>query len=288
LEAFRRGDHEQAIISFDAALKADPNLADVYFARGRAYQKWGLKDKTKLSLAITDYGQAEKLAPHGRNLAAIAFCHTCLAHDGAALEMYRSAVKAGFENAELYNNMGFCYNRTPPTNPAEARKCFDKAIELNPTLQAPYYNRALMCLLSAKNPMDELETIRRNPQAATVRTPEEMEKMRTDIAAALTTCVADFQKALDLGPPSGELSYQVANAYATAFVGGNDWKEHALRHLARAVKEQNLDPKILAIEPLLRDLQQDPRFQALANQPPPPQPMVRAVRFVDPVQDPAR
>lgn len=278
--AFQKGNHEEAINRFDAAIDADPESATAaaaYFARGRVYQQWGRIDATKYYLAARDFDRAEKLAPDGRNLAAIGYCETCIpGGSGAAIEHYKRAQKVGFANAELYNNLGFCYMNTG--KPKEARKCLDQAIELKPGLQAAYYNRALIQMMDAKNQ----SALLKHPTASAAFSPDEQKKMADDLAAALRLGLADFQKAVELGPQSGELSFDAACFYATASVGDSGWKEHALQLLTKAVKEQQFNPKRLATEPLLEDLRTEKRFQVLTTHPAPNQPMQRAIRVVDP------
>jgi tetratricopeptide (TPR) repeat protein len=138
------------------------------FARGRAYQQLG-----EWRLALIDYQAADELQADGPTRACAGYC---LARQGftaeATLYLVR-AMEAGYSSPEVFNDLGYCYHQRGKLK--EAREALDRAIQLAPALQAPFYNRSLVRLqefwLQPKtDPREGLADIRRaleiGPQAA--------------------------------------------------------------------------------------------------------------------------
>lgn len=268
---------EEALDRLDRAVHADPNFAPAYFARGRIYQKMAALDDTKHAAAIRDFERAHRLAPSGRNLAAIGFSESKQGAWGAALKMYQLAEDAGFTTAELFNNMGVCHHKLG--NREAARASFNRAIDISPNLAAARYNRALAISDRAWNALEILN----HAEAQASFTEREIREKRELLRVAITRGAEDFEAALALVPPCGELSFNAGCFYTAAAMVNPEWKDLPLKHFSRAVREQNLNPKILASDARLRRLRSEKAFQALLAMPAPSAPVERVARLADPI-----
>jgi tetratricopeptide (TPR) repeat protein len=130
------GKYDDAVRLFTATLAADPNQADVYFRRGRAYQLQGMLDP-----AIQDYLRAEP-ATNGKVAACLGYCLSHQDFHPEAIQCYEKALRAGFVNAAVHNNLAFSHLRHGPKS-AEALKAASDALVLEPGMRAASYNRAL-------------------------------------------------------------------------------------------------------------------------------------------------
>ena len=287
LDHLHNGQYAKAIMRFNSAVEADPEMSDAYFARGRTYQKLGINDPTKHSLAITDFDIAEKLTPTGRNQAAMGYSLQGMGQDGAALLLYQQAESAGFTSAGLYNNLGYCLYRTSPSKKEDIRKYLDEAIKRDPTLQAAFHNRAMLQADIASKPLSTLKWIKKVPDARNRFTDQEMKQIHDDLGDAMRTGEADFMTALKIGPRNSELLYNAAAFYARASEFGPHWTAPALEHLTDAVKNHGFDQKRLLVDEVLGVLPRE-SLEKLAKTPVVPVPLERSIRFVDPIQDAAR
>jgi tetratricopeptide (TPR) repeat protein len=279
-ECYRRGEFATAKEHFIQATLADESAAKAFFALGRAYQNLGPTNQPSYSLAIEQYEHAQKLAPDGKNLAAIGYCFHLAGRKHAALAAYREAEEAGFVNAELLNNMGVCVIDTTD-NRAAARQFFDRAIATDRNLAAAYHNRAILLTDAAKNDIAMLVFRAQDPKWMA---SDEQKKMQDDLAAALRLGQTDVEKMLELGPPNGELSFHAACFFAVASHVEPSWKKDALHHLANAVQRQGFNASRLKTNALLAPLRGEPQFQTLSAFPAPGV-MPRPPRFVDPIKD---
>lgn|GEM_PF-5504456 len=179
--AYQSGQHAQAVCYLDRALEADPDLAEALYMRGRAHQKAG-----EFGLAIADYAEVRKLGSDGRAMACFAYCASQLRDHERAVDAGNVAVESGLATAEVYNNLGYSYLQWRRVR--EARECFDKALELKPTLQAARFNRAMLGLERSGQEWSE------GPESA----------------------IADIEQAIVNGPATSDLYWLAATLYATA------------------------------------------------------------------------
>ena len=146
-----------------------------------------------------------------------------------ALLFNQAALDAGFETAALHNNVAYCAMRRNEL--ALAEKSLDRAVQLDPSLQAAWLNRVFL----------EMMHTRRCPDYLPLRG------------------IADFERALTLGPVSGE--YYAHAAYLCAAVAGRtvswstsgSWvlvaahlaaqEKHRLRDRGRPTEWGGLDPR---------------------------------------------
>ncbi len=278
---YKEGRFAQAVQHYDAAVKADPNFAQAYFDRGRAYQHMGPNDPKNYELAIDDYKQAGELDHPGRTKACIGYCHSCRGDSQTATPFYEDAINSGFATSEVYNNLGFSLLQF--SEALESKAMFDKAILLNAKSQAAYHNRAVANLQIALAEIRNLNTWLKSmgPVAA-----QRQKDLQQEIKRLVAAGVGDVQKALDLGPRSAELEYDAACLFGLAarFDPNPKWIDAALDHLVAASEEYTPNRLPTDDDVFFVTLQTHPRFKALVVKPArnPPAP---TQRLVDPVQD---
>ncbi|TMQ34585.1 MAG: tetratricopeptide repeat protein, partial [Planctomycetota bacterium] len=237
LEAYQRKEYEKAIECFSQSLKAgtaQQTPETLYFARGRAYQQLGeqLQDAAlacrngneqvvlnsegarQFSSAWNDYDQilrtvSQFKAEHltGKVYACLGYCYQQRNLDNEGGWAYRQALEAGFQSAELYNNLGCLHVAQGKREQAQA--CFRQAIELNPSLQAAYHNRAMLSL--------QIELARRNEAAPLQRlTAADVVRVFLQPAQPSDGLTVDIEKAISVGPVSADLYYNAAHLYVLA------------------------------------------------------------------------
>jgi tetratricopeptide (TPR) repeat protein len=244
LAHYGQGEYDKAVAHFNQALESDPSLGQVRFQRGRAFQH--LDD---LTLALTDYHSASEKMRDGRIPACVGYCLSRQKQHEPAVGQFRRAIAEGYAPGEVYNDLGYCYLSTGEY--AQARDALDRAVELEPGLQAAFHNRALVQFQAALS-----------GQSGIARSG-----------------LADVQRAIALGPGTADL-YRTSASLA-ALTGAT---EDALRYLQQAV-ELGQDPRFLRSNPTFALLRNHPQFQALLGKPSPTTPPRQAVRLVDPVRD---
>jgi tetratricopeptide (TPR) repeat protein len=113
------------------------------YARGRVRLAAG-----KLDAALDDFRAASAVASDGRITASLAHCICLLHHDyREALATYQLAEQEGFHSAAMFNNMSYCCIETSQIS--QARDYAERAIQLDPNLQAACFNRAAIEFRSA-------------------------------------------------------------------------------------------------------------------------------------------
>jgi tetratricopeptide (TPR) repeat protein len=244
---YRQDNFREAIKCLSRAVDADANLAPALFMRGRAHQQLGA-----LNLALADYVAADGLVRDGPTLACIGYCSTLLTLHDSAIWNFKKAIEAGFDRAEVYNDLGYIYARMDKYE--DARRCFDQAVARGPKLQTAYYNRAMFefqWALEESNPIPE-------------------------------TVIPDIQTAISLGPVTAQLLCDAARIYAVAARSDRDWIEPALRYLERSI-ELGQDPRPLVEDRSFFALRELPEFIACLEHPAVPSSAPRPVRVLDPV-----
>ncbi len=181
VSSFHSHHFDDAILHFDNALAVNSTDAKLLFARGQARQQRG-----DFLLATKDYDAAAGLSSAGIIQACDAYCLAeQRAHEEAVLRN-REAIAAGCGPVEVYNNLGTSLLQLG--HEADASRNLDKAILLNESLQAPHYNRGRA----------ELQQVLNHPGSVVKRG------------------IAEFQRALEIGPPSAELYFNLAQIHAAA------------------------------------------------------------------------
>jgi serine/threonine protein kinase len=248
LEAYRQGQYEQAILSLDRALASDPHNVLALYTRGRAYLRL-----RQFGRAFTDFMTANQFTTDGRIKACIGYCLSRKAEHAEAISYYEQAIRTGFAAPEVLNDLGF--SQVQSNRLLEAKDTLDRAIELDPSSQAAFHNRALVDLKTDRKPGFVPEQGR-----------------------------VDIETALRLGPPTAELFYHAACLYAVAAEHDRNLIDLALNHLRNAL-DQGYYPRLLKGDSSLLILRSDPRFQELTKRVAVPGSPERLSRLVDPIKD---
>jgi tetratricopeptide (TPR) repeat protein len=131
---------QQAIASFNNAIKLNPQYATAYFNRAYTYEQLG-----EFDLAVKDYTQAIALDPkfpeaytnRGR-IKVVEFKDA-----PGALADYNQSIAIDPQYSDTYNNRGLLqadnFNK-----PQAALADYNQAIKLNPRASVTYYNRAIL------------------------------------------------------------------------------------------------------------------------------------------------
>ena len=210
-QQFAAGDDRAALPHLDHALQAEPDNADFLFLRGQARQHLGDFDG-----AAADYNSSAAKTPRGIILASLAYCRAQSHFYKDAAHWGQRAIDAGFNTAEVHNNLGFSLMQLGSLD--AARHHLDAAIVLNPSLQAVYFSRAKLGLREALK------------------------------GASAAVAVADAEAAVRLGPISAELCLDAARLHALE--PENPHRDDAVvGYLAQALRLGS-SPRDIRAEPL--------------------------------------
>lgn len=225
--AFERGQYEQALKHYERAVEADDEDADACRARGLTHLKLARRDQSHFGEAAADLTHADilrsKAQPEAdlstderrelaRDKARIGYARQGQGEPVSAEFYYNEARRLGLKSAALCNNLGLLlrHNRL---RQGEAEHYLDEALKLDPNLGTAYHNRALLRLNQA--------------QAAS--------KSETRLTHLLAG-IEDAQRALKVGPVTGELHRDAARLYAVAARHDPKHIPMALRHLKLAAQ----------------------------------------------------
>ncbi len=217
-EYLEQGDHQLAIEHLTESINANPLSAEAFLARGRSYL---LLEQHRQ--ASEDFASALRMEPTGEAFAGHAFALTKLKYYREAIELFHSAIAAGFETAEVHNDLGYAY--LSQANFEAALRELDVAINISSRLQAAYHNRATVHL--------KLATIKQDDSAI--------------------RGIRDIEKAITLGPATGDLYFHGASLCALASDRDPSWRELARQYLALALAN-GLDVNVARSDPLLGEL----------------------------------
>jgi serine/threonine protein kinase/Flp pilus assembly protein TadD len=245
LEAYRAGAYGQAVEQFTQARVSGHDAGQALFARGRAHQQLG-----EFAEALEDYKQAA-LHKGGdvRIVACRAYCLNRLKHHAMAAQHYQEVTGGGYTTAAILNNLAYSCLQQSNLDWELAKRSLDRAIHLEPRLQAAYYNRALW----------HYQTV--------------LAQRGGDVRPAC----ADMHKALALGPPSAELCFDAAHCFAL-----ERRDDDALDCLRQAL-ELGQDPQAIGKDKSFAPLHGDPRFGALVKRPRAAPAPTRTLRVLDPL-----
>jgi tetratricopeptide (TPR) repeat protein len=239
LSHLKNGRHEEAIESFSHSLEVEEKFAPALIARARTKEARGHEDKRDFTSALDDYQIAYQLTQEPALKAEMAYCLGKLNSYLEAIELLNEAIEGGFETAEVFNNLGYCQMKT--TYYDDAEKNLTKALELNPTLQAPWYNRALNGL--------------NRSEACHVPIPQ--------------TAVNNIQKARETGKDGPMLLYYAA-AIWDRLPSKSPHRHATILELLEKSLEMGLDSNVLIGQsPRFQELRNTPEFNALVGQPRP-------------------
>ncbi len=243
---YKDGQFDQAIEHLNRALDADSSLAEALILRGQSHQALG-----RYSAASTDYTAARKLTHEPRLQAASGFCLAMQNSHRAAIRSFELAIAAGYQSAEVYDDLGYSLAQVGQAD--DALDNLTRAIALDPKLQAAYANRATV----------------------------ELNFAFANNSTTAGNALHDITRAIDLGPPSGDLFLQAAVTCALESRTDPQHTANVLEFLRQAVLN-NCDKKQIDENPLLANFRKDAAYQALASLQPLPNAKRQANRLVSP------
>lgn len=220
VEAYGRRQYGPAAEHLSRAVAAVPENPWVWFARGRAYYQQAVRDGASqeefaklLPKAMANFEQADRLTADGRIMFCLGLCRNHLPNHPQAIDEYDRALVAGYHEAELFNNLGYCYSHLgKPEYLRQARRFLNEAVALRPNMNAAYHNRAWLPLRQLPGPKG--------------LDPE-----------AISLAVEDIRKALELGPVTGELLLDAGRILARATREDESFAAEALRFGRLAVQD---------------------------------------------------
>ncbi len=269
VQAYYLGDLEKAVECFTQALKAKVEPTRALFARARAYQKLAESQKQwdKWLDAMKDY---EALAQQdkgqlGRTAACLGYCYhqkDSIDYEKATIN-YLIALKSGYANAAVYNNLGYCcLNRS--TKFSSAENYLRMAMQFDPGQQAPHYNFAVFDLRKSAKELRHVpeEGLRQVKEAIRLGPPRQFHYYD---AARLSACIINRSKA-----PTGEMAIM---------------EKELFDMLGKAI-EAGYNPSLtqLGNNPNFQRWHADPRFLELLNRPGGLPILIRQGQVIDPVQ----
>lgn len=132
-EQYRNDQDEEAVQTFQQALKLDPNLAEAYFRLGLGYEAVGKRDEAEAEYkkAVETYkkylGQHEDDAEAHYNLGQT---YAGLDQFSDAIREYREATRLKQDDADVYYDLGVAHTKLAQYDAAAA--AFSKSLEIDP------------------------------------------------------------------------------------------------------------------------------------------------------------
>lgn len=138
------GQHDSAIMDYSSAIEIEPTLAGAYNNRGSAKRRL-----EQYFLALEDLNTAIQLDPHYvKAYVNRGNVKNSLGHPNAAIEDFDIALQLNPDSAEAYNNRGIA--KASLMQLLEAIEDFDTAIQHNPELANAYYSRGIAKFIIGK------------------------------------------------------------------------------------------------------------------------------------------
>ena len=201
------GESEKAIADYSKAIELKPDYAKAYNNRGCTYDDLGESEK-----AIADYSKAVELKPDYADAYYNRGCaNSKLGESEKAIADYSKAIELKPGYAEAYNNRGYTYDDLGESEKAIAD--YSKAIELKPDYAVAYNNRGTIYSRigeSEKAIADYSKAIELKPGYA------EAYYNRGVIYAGLgesEKAIADYSKVIELNPKDKEAYEARAKVY---------------------------------------------------------------------------
>lgn len=245
-EYLAQGENDLAAQSAGKAIDADPEYAEAYFVRGRAYLELG-----SFVHANEDFGTSLSLSPGPKAAAAQAYCLAKMGYHADAVERYRHALALGDDSPATLNNLG--HSLAKSGYGIEAQQHLQDALAADGELAAAHYN--LLNLL-----------VRRAVREGSL--PE--------------GALARAERAAGVCPPSAKLYCKVATLYALAAGSESKCPPQVWEYLEKAVAE-GLDPRSLESDPAFSRLRELPEFKDLLTRQVGPGPAVEPECLADPL-----
>lgn len=205
IRAFQQQDYPQSIECFTEVCNARPAAYQPLFARGQALVALGQSVP-----AIADFRQVYELAPSGFAAEWLGYALAREGHLVSAALYYQKAIEEHlYETAAVYNNLGFGLRQDMKFR-SDARDYLTRAIQLDPECQTAYHNRSAVYSQYGK-------------------------KVAPTGAPYGQLAIEDIERAIEIGPASGELLFDAALMY----LQHNDTRggrQRCIEYLCRAIE----------------------------------------------------
>jgi Tfp pilus assembly protein PilF len=231
----RTGNYTEAIQNLTRFIELEPANPRARLLRAKAYLR-----NEELEEGVADLREAALRDQDGRVNAFLGFLVQVGKEPKKAIPYYQAAIAKGFGPAEVYNNLGYCYLRTAQGK--DAMHYLTGAMELNPALQAAYYNRGYLGLMQVGG------------GAQRDQIPE---------------AIRDIEKAIQLGPQTAALYRCAASLHALAAESDPTHEDRALDYLSKAVG-LGIAPREFEADAYFSVLRQNSQFQRLIRSAPVP------------------
>jgi eukaryotic-like serine/threonine-protein kinase len=244
---FEQAEYDLAVNSLNEPLRFDPQNTDALFIRARALVKLG-----DYNMAFKDFSTICKIQqPSPELFACMGYCLNKLNQHKAALDAYHRAISGGFQNARIFNNIGYTYRCINQGD--QAQEYLVRAVELDDSFPQAHYNLVVLFLNKARNG----DTVR---QASLIYA----------------------RKAMELGSPSADIYYNSATLYALGSLQNAALIPTTLDYLKKAI-ENGIDPNVPRVDPVFSTFKDNLDFMKVLSSPPLSRSSIKAELVVDPL-----
>ncbi len=201
LVLFDKGDLEDAIEAYDAALQAEPDNAHIYFHRGVARAEMGDFDS-----AIADYDNAVYMNGNQQDFYFYrGYARQALGEMERAIADFNEVILRDLHNADAYYYRGLCYGKQGKLDQAIAD--FSEVIRLQPRHADAFYLRG-----NARNKQGDFHGAITDLSTAILLNPQHADAyyLRGDAhyqREELAEAVGDFNEAIRLDPEHADTYY---------------------------------------------------------------------------------
>jgi tetratricopeptide (TPR) repeat protein len=132
-ELYRTDQDEEAVASFQEALKLDPDLAEAHFRLGLGYQALGKREESESEYKKAVETYRKYLADHEDDSEAhydLGQTYAGLGQYSEAIREYRLATKLKDDDADIYYDLGMAHTKLAQYDAAAA--AFEKSLEIDP------------------------------------------------------------------------------------------------------------------------------------------------------------
>jgi tetratricopeptide (TPR) repeat protein len=132
-ELYRPDQDEEAVASFQEALKLDPDLAEAHFRLGLGYQALGKREESESEYKKAVETYRKYLADHEDDSEAhydLGQTYAGLGQYSEAIREYRLATKLKDDDADIYYDLGMAHTKLAQYDAAAA--AFEKSLEIDP------------------------------------------------------------------------------------------------------------------------------------------------------------
>jgi serine/threonine protein kinase/Tfp pilus assembly protein PilF len=228
--AIERGELPEAVELLQQAIQAQPEFTPALHALARAQLALGEHHAASLH-----YEDLHELTGEPRFLASVGYCNNLMGDHRKAIESYSRAIKGGYRNELVLNNLGYSHQKQG--NLPTARQQFEAALRINPDYRPSLQNRAFL-----------------EWDWAMLR--------RTRVRENATT---DIESAIRLAPETGKLHFIAACIWCLSDAKNRD--ERVLDHVERAIN-LGIKPEQFKQGNVFDSLRQDYRMMRLLDRPP--------------------